>query len=176
LRANSEGTGALLRRAFTLYIEHFPKFFRVAVLMYLPLIALHIALLLSTTLKSGAQTLVNGSIKVTASPANITEFTISIVTFFVNFFVNAVTAGVTIRLVTQLFLAPLRPLELRAAYAAVKKRLRALLVTIAISSIRSFLGLLLLVPGIIMFINYSLAAPVVMMQRRASTASSYATF
>jgi serine/threonine protein kinase len=164
LRANSEGTGALLRRAFTLYIEHFPKFFRVAVLMYLPLIALHIALLLSTTLKSGAQTLVNGSIKVTAPPTNITELVISIVTFFVNFFVNAVTAGVTIRLVTQLFLAPLRPLELRTAYAAVKKRLRALLVTIAIASIRSFLGLLLLVPGIIMFINYSLAAPVVMME------------
>ena len=165
LRANSEGTGALLRRAFTLYIEHFPKFFRVAVLMYLPLIALHIALLVSTSLKAeDTQTLVNGSIKVTASPSSITEIIISIVTFFVNFFVNAVTAGVTIRLVTQLFLAPLRPLELRAAYTAVKKRLRALLVTIAIASIRSFLGLLLLIPGVIMFINYSLGAPVVMME------------
>ena len=65
---------------------------------------------------------------------------------------------------TQLFLAPLRPLELRTAYASVRKRLKALLITIAIASIRAFLGLLLLIPGIIMFINYSLAAPVVMME------------
>jgi serine/threonine protein kinase len=165
LRANSEGTGALLRRAFTLYIEHFPKFFRVAVLMYLPLIALHGALLISSALKpEPTQILVNGSIKVATTPTNITESVILIVTFFVNFFINAVIAGVTIRLVTQLILAPLRPLQLRTAYAAVKRRLRALLVTIAIASTRSFLGLLLLVPGIIMFINYSLAAPVVMME------------
>jgi len=166
LRANSEGTGALLRRAFTLYIEHFPKFFRVAVLMYIPLIALHIALLLSSALKPAeTQTLVSGSIKVTANPTSATEAIIGILTFFVNFFVNAVIAGVTIRLVTQLFLAPLRPLELRTAYASVRRRLKALLVTIAIASIRSFVGLFLLViPGVIMFINYSLAAPVVMME------------
>jgi serine/threonine protein kinase len=166
LRANAEGTGALLRRAFTLYIEHFPKFFRVAVLMYIPLIALHIALLVSSALKpTETQTLVSGSIKVTATPTSATEIIISIATFFVNFFVNAVIAGVTIRLVTQLFLAPLRPLELRTAYASMRRRLKALLVTIAIASIRSFVGLLLLViPGVIMFINYSLAAPVVMME------------
>ena len=54
---------------------------------------------------------------------------------------------------------------MRTAYAAVKKRLKALLVTLAISSIRMILGLILLViPGVIMFINYSLAVPVVMME------------
>ncbi|HSE98137.1 MAG TPA: serine/threonine-protein kinase, partial [Blastocatellia bacterium] len=42
LRASSDGTGALLRRAFSLYIEHFPKFFRVALLVQLPIITIAI--------------------------------------------------------------------------------------------------------------------------------------
>lgn len=179
LRANAEGAGVLLRRAFALYAEHFPKFFRATFLMYLPLIALHVALLISGVMNSNAGGVQppDTSVSITAAPGttggkvrfsstsgSAIEIILSILTFFVNFFVNAVIAGVTIRLVTQLFLAPLRPLELRIAYAAVRKRLKALLITFAISSIRAFLGLLLLIPGIIMFINYSLAAPVVMME------------
>ena len=179
LRANAEGAGVLLRRAFALYAEHFPKFFRATFLMYLPLIALHVALLISGVMNSSARSIqppdsgvaitttpgtTGGKVKVSSTPGSAIEMVLSILTFLVNFFVNAVIAGVTIRLVTQLFLAPLRPLELRVAYAAVRKRLRALLITVAISSIRAFLGLLLLIPGIIMFINYSLAAPVVMME------------
>jgi hypothetical protein len=85
--------------------------------------------------------------------------------FFGSFVINALIAGVTIRLVTQLFLSPLRPLNLRTAYRAVRGKLKALLFTVAVASIRWILGLaLLIVPGIIMFINYSLAAPVVMME------------
>lgn len=179
LRANAEGTGALLRRAFALYAEHFPKFFRATILMYLPLIALHGALLISGVKNAGAGKIqtpdssvtittttgtTGGNVKFSSTPGSAIEVVLSILTFFLNFFINAVIAGVTIRMVTQLFLAPLRPLELRTAYAAVRKRLKALLITIAISSIRAFLGLLLLIPGIIMFINYSLAAPVVMME------------
>lgn len=179
LRANAEGTGALLRRAFSIYAEHFPKFFRATFLMYLPLIAMHVALLVigitntsagriqppdtgvTFTTTSGST---GGNVKLSSTSSSPIEIVLSILTFFANFFINAVIAGVTIRLVTQLFLAPLRPLELRTAYTSVRKRLKALLVTIAISSIRTFLGLLLLIPGIIMFINYSLAAPVVMME------------
>jgi serine/threonine protein kinase len=179
LRANAEGTGALLRRAFSLYAEHFPKFFRATFLMYLPLIALHVALLISGVMNSNGSSThapeggvaitttpgsTGGRVKLSSTPGSAIEIVLSILTFFVNFFINAVIAGVTIRLVTQLFLAPLRPLELRTAYAAVRKRLKSLLVTIAIASIRAFLGMLLLIPGIIMFINYSLAAPVVMME------------
>ena len=89
---------------------------------------------------------------------------LSILTFFANFVINAVIVGVTIRLVTQIFLSPLRPLQVRTAYGAVKKRLKAILITLAIASIRWVIGcILLLVPGVIMFISYSLATPVVMM-------------
>ncbi len=168
VRATSEGTGAMLRRSFALYIEHFPKFFRVTFLMYLPLIVLHGALLVSAALRPDAPSAPaeagGGRIVFSMSATGAVEIVLSILMFFANFFINAVIVGVTIRLVTQLFLSPLRPLQLRTAYAAVRKRLKALLVTIAISSIRWFLGLMLLVPGVIMFINYSLAAPVVMME------------
>jgi serine/threonine protein kinase len=168
LRATSEGTGGLLRRAFALYIEHFPKFFRVTFLMYLPLIMLHGALLVSAALRPDALTDpaagVGGRITFSTSASGAVEIVLSILMFFANFFINAVIVGVTIRLVTQLFLSPLRPLQLRTAYGAVKKRLKPLLTTIAIASIRWVLGLMLLVPGVIMFINYSLAAPVVMME------------
>jgi serine/threonine protein kinase len=168
LRATSEGSGVLLRRAFTLYIEHFPKFFRVTFLMYLPLVAMHAALLIFTAARpdgSSAPTAIAGSkVTYTTSVTGVVEAVLSIITFFANFFINAVIAGVTIRLVTQLFLSPLRPLQLRTAYRAVKKRLKPLLMTIALASIRSVLGLLLLIPGVIMFIYYSLASPVVMME------------
>ena len=177
LRANAEGTGALLRRAFALYAEHFPKFFRATILMYLPLIALYVAVLVASVLRGdvvkpptpiGGVTITGeaqqGKFTVTTTSAGPVEIILSILSVFVNFFINAVIAGVTIRLVTQLYLAPLRPLELKIAYKAVRKRLKALLITFAISSIRVVLGLLLLIPGVIMFINYSLAAPVVMME------------
>ncbi|HZM85055.1 MAG TPA: serine/threonine-protein kinase [Blastocatellia bacterium] len=168
IRATADGTGALLRRSFALYVEHFPKFFRVTFLMYLPLILLHIALLISGTMSatSGRDESTGGvKFEVGASASGPLEVILSIVMFFANFFINAVIVGATIRLVTQLFLSPLRPLQVRTAYAAVKKRLKALLVTLVISSIRLILGLILLViPAVIMFINYSLAAPVVMME------------
>jgi serine/threonine protein kinase len=168
LRATSEGTGALLRRSFALYIEHFPKFFRVTFLMYLPIIALHVVLLI-IGLKAGASPAEApaGGVRVTIgkSAAGAIETVVAILGFFANFFINALIIGVTIRLVTQLFLSPLRPLQLRTAYEAVKKRLKPLLITITIASIRWVLGLLLLlIPGVIMFISYSLAAPVVMME------------
>lgn len=166
LRASAEGTGALLRRAFALYIEHFPKFFRATFLMYLPLIALHVALLISSTLRLDAvrARTSTGWFAVSLSATNSIEMVLSILMFFANLFINAIIVGVTIRLVTQLFLSPLRPLQLGIAYRAVKKRLKALLITIALSTIRWVLGSILIVPGVLMFINYSLAGPVVMME------------
>src|SRR5262249_41032187 len=168
LRATSDGTGALLRRAFALYIEHFPKFFRVTFLTYLPVMALHAALLVVSLMGAAAEApkASGGGVKVNyGAPSSSVEIILSIVMFFVSFFINAIIIGVTIRLVTQLYLSPLRPLQLRTAYLAVKKRLKPFLLTIAIAGIRWVFGLILLViPGVIMFINYSLASPVVMME------------
>src|SRR5262249_33893917 len=54
LRASSEGAGALLRRAFTLYSEYFPKFFTASLLVSMPGILLEILQTANTvlTLKS----------------------------------------------------------------------------------------------------------------------------
>jgi len=166
LRASSEGTGALMRRAFGLYVEHFPKFFRVTFLMYLPLIALQAALLINGSMGTTKTQIAGGNgVTVTTSAASIMEMCLGLITFVVNFLINAIIAGVTIRLVTQIFLSPLRPLSVRVAYKAVRKRLKPLLTTLFRAAIKGFIGLfLLIVPGIIIFINNSLAAPVVMME------------
>jgi len=173
LRASSEGTGVLLRRAFALYIEHFPKFFRVTLLTYLPLILLHCVLLLITVLRHepppGAPPIAppaagGGKVTFSTSASGPLEAVLAIVMFFANFFINAIIVGVSIRLVTQIFLSPLRPLQLGVAYRAVRKRLKPLLFTIGLASIRWIPGFILIIPGVIMFINYSLAGPVVMME------------
>jgi len=168
LRATSDGAGALLRRAFALYIEHFPKFFKFTFLTYLPLMVLHAAVLVITLMRTTVDVPKSpgGGVRVDFSgPTSAIEVILSIAMFILTFFINAFIIGVTIRLVTQLYLSPLRPLQLHTAYLAVKKRLKPLLLTTVIAGIRWALGLILLViPGVIMFINYSLASPVVMME------------
>jgi hypothetical protein len=68
-------------------------------------------------------------------------------------------------MVTQLIITPLRPLSLRYAFAVVKKRLRSVLWTTLLTSLLIIFGiLLLLIPGIIFIILYSLTLPVVMME------------
>jgi hypothetical protein len=90
---------------------------------------------------------------------------IGILTFFVNYLAASVLTGMIIRLVTELFLAPLRPVKLRTAFAALKKRFWPLLLTGAMASITSFLGLILcVIPGLVLFTKYSLYSPVVIME------------
>jgi len=157
LRAQSEGTGALLRRAFALYSEHFPKFFRVSLLVMLPIILLSLVDLVNLFLKR------QGVIPEGAS--NVISVVISILNGIGSFIASSIIVGVTIRLVNQLFLAPLRPIELRLAFAALKKRIRALIFTTLMVVVGSILLLfLLVVPGVIFYINSSLSAPVVMME------------
>ena len=58
-----------------------------------------------------------------------------------------------------------RRIELRLAFAALKKRIRALMFTTLMVAIGSIIGLcLFVVPGVIFYINASLSGPVVMME------------
>jgi serine/threonine protein kinase len=157
LRASSEGTGALLRKAFALYSEHFPTFFRLSLVAYLPVIILVVLLSLNDVLKMDTM----------FSPLaeRIITVVIGVLLVFANFVAPSVVNGVTIRLVTQLYVAPLRPIKLRTVLAALKKKLRPLLWTTFIVGFFSTVGLaLLIIPGAIFFVNSSLAAPVVMME------------
>src|SRR5262245_6650924 len=157
LRAQSEGTGALLRRAFSLYSEHFPKFFLVSLIMLLPIVLLTLLDVIIHLLKMKHV--------VPARASNIASVITAVFTALGAFVATSVAVGVTIRLVNQLMLAPLRPVNLRLAFAAVKKRLKALILTTLMIGLLSLLLLICcIVPGVIFYINSSLIGPVVIME------------
>jgi serine/threonine protein kinase len=157
LRASTAGTGMLMRQALALYSEHFPKFFRLSLLTYLPVIALSLLQLAGGILEYRGV--------IPKETVKIYFMILSILKSILIFIATSVIVGVTIRLVTQLFLAPLRPLELRPAFAALKKRLRPFLGTTFMVGVLAAIGVLLLViPGVIFYINSSLTASVVMME------------
>ena len=85
--------------------------------------------------------------------------------FFANFLASVVITGVTIWFVVQLYAAPLRPLRLRSALRSLKKRLKPFaLTTMRVVFFSLLLLPLLIVPGVIYFINASLTAPVVIIE------------
>jgi hypothetical protein len=81
------------------------------------------------------------------------------------FLAAAAISGMTAVIVTQLQLAPLRPVELRLAFAVLKRRWRPFLNTAIRVTLRILIGtILLVIPGIVMSIRYALYAPVVLLE------------
>jgi hypothetical protein len=77
----------------------------------------------------------------------------------------AVISGVTAVMITQISAAPLRPVQLRVAFGVLKKRWRPFVRTLLRVTLRTVLGyLLLVVPGIVVWIRYSLYGPVVLIE------------
>ncbi|HEY6328715.1 MAG TPA: protein kinase, partial [Blastocatellia bacterium] len=184
LRARSEGAGAILRRAFSLYSEHFPLFFKISLIAYAPLAAILVVMLVNDKLGLAQSQLPN------------------ILLFFVGFIGGHITAysviaAVTVPVVTQLTVAPLRPVSVRSAFRRLKDRLGVFLVTLLITAAAIILtvalfiagavalainwneytyriphwlyapaGLVLLVPAFILAARLSLFAPIVMTERR----------
>ncbi|MEW6125752.1 MAG: protein kinase [Acidobacteriota bacterium] len=164
LRTSAEGAGALFRRAVALYGEYFNKFFIVSLLVNIPGVILLGLQVLSTILLR--------SYDVQHWKVITTESAFSLVKIVLSFFSTSVLAGVTVWLVTQLMLAPLRPIRIRKAFAAVKKKARPFFKTSAMVSLLSMLGLILcLVPGFILMTFYVLTLPVVMMENVSGRAA-----
>ena len=161
LRAQAEGVGALYRRAFALYSEYFPKFLKLSLLAHVPVFF--------TTLM-----LIGFELAVDAQPAGLSVMrvlllcgmVISVLLQIAAYFVAAsAISGMTAVIVTQLSLAPLRPVELRVAFAVLKRRWRPFLKTAIRVTLRIVIGfILLVVPGIVMTIRYTLYAPVVLLE------------
>jgi serine/threonine protein kinase len=161
LRGQTEGIGALYRRAFSLYSEYFPKFLKLSFIAHIPVIVttiLMIGLFLAHHyLPRGGlvQRIALVSSMAIVGLAQILAYMVS----------SAVISGVTAVIITQLTAAPLRPVELRVAFGVLKRRWRAFLKTLIRVTLRIFLGsLLLIIPGIIIWIRYSLYAPVVLIE------------
>lgn len=163
LRAEADGIGTLYRRAFALYFEHFPKFFRMSLLAHIPVI---ISTLLLISLEVWASYLPKGTGITSQKILFIVAIMLVVLLQVASFFVAAAAiSGMTAVIVTQLSVAPLRPMELNTAFAVLRKRWRAFLRTSLRVTIRQIIGFILLViPGFIVSARYMLYAPVVLME------------
>src|ERR1043165_292197 len=161
LRAQSEGVGALYRRAFALYSEYFPKFIKLSLIAHVPMI-------ITSLLLIGAFLWYKHSPPVGILNKVLMGSLIGILSLlkFVATTISAgVISGVTAILITQLTVAPLRPVKLREAFVLLRKRWRPFVRTLIRVTLLIFLGMILLViPGIVMWVRYSLYAPVVLLE------------
>ena len=155
MRANADGLGALYRRAFALYSEYFPKFLKLSLLAHIPVI---ICILLTIALRLAEPRLGKVATIALAVPIGLLQVVASIVT-------PTIISCVTAVIVTQLAVAPLKPVELRPAFAVLRRRWRPFLKTGIRFLLRIFIGFLLFViPGLVMMVRYFLWGPVVMME------------
>src|SRR5262249_9915544 len=118
IRASLSGTGALLRESFTLYIQQFPKLFKVSLVSHIPALVISILFVGIELFRMH-----KGIPKI----SSLITVPLGILMGLFAFAASIVVVGITIRLVSQLFVAPLRPVLLKPAIAAVRKRMWPLL-------------------------------------------------
>ncbi len=161
LRAQAEGIGSLYRRAIALYSEHFPKFLKLSLIAHIPVI-------ISTALLIGLQILGQFLAPGMSTAKVVFIFAIAVVALLQvasHFVAAAAISGMTAVIVTQLTAAPLRPVELRTAFAVLKRRWKPFLKTAFNVTLRIVIGFILLViPGLVIMIRYALYAPVVLIE------------
>jgi serine/threonine protein kinase len=161
LRGESEGIGALYRRAFSLYSEYFPKFVKLSFLAHIPVFV--------TTLMLIVVLIVVESMPQGWSPQKVVMVCVTAIVGLLQFVAltvaGGVISGVTAVIITQLSAAPLRPVQLRVAFRVLRKRWRPFLKTLIKVTLRVLIGfVLLIIPGFIVLIRYSLYAPVVLIE------------
>jgi serine/threonine protein kinase len=158
MRASLDVTGALFRHGLAVYSELFPKLFKVSLLANLPavLVSLTGAFYQFSEYRSITHTR-HATVAVTSTSGGLTGL--------LTFLASTVVFGVTIRLVTQTYVAPLRPANLKPALLAVKRRIWALLWTAFLVVLGFLIGLcLLVIPGVIFYVGASLTTPVIIME------------
>lgn len=155
LRANAEELAALYRRAFSLYCEYFPQIMKISLLAHIP-VALVTLVALGLTM-----------VQVPFFRANALAIGIALdlLKGAAIFVTGSVISGMTTIVVFGLAVAPLKPVTLSSTYAMLRRRLRPLLRTGVLTTIRIMLGMLLLVvPGLVALARYCLWAPVVLLE------------
>jgi len=157
LRAESEGITALFRRALVIYSEHLPKFLGLAILLYTPVAILTILQVVIGTLAL--------SEAISDLTKNILNGFITLFSTFFGIFCGYLVFGTTTWLVTQILAVPLRPVSLRPALEATRKRWKTFAGTGMLSAIFTISGYVLcVIPGLIFSVIWALVAPVVMME------------
>ena len=161
LRAESEGIGALYRRAFSLYSEYFPKFVKLSFLAHIPVIVTTI-LLIGVLIADDMMPRGGTTQKVVMICLTAIVGLLKIIALFI---AGGVISGVTAVIISQLSAAPLRPVQLRLAFQVIRRRWRPFLKTMLMVTWRILLGFVLLViPALVLMVRYSLYAPVVLIE------------
>ena len=161
LRAQAEGIGSLYRRALSLYVQYFPKFLKLSLIAHIPVFITTVLLIIFELAENAQPSGVSvGKVLVICGMVIVGLLHIA-----ANFLTATTISGMTAVIVTQLSLAPLRPVELRLALAVLKRRWRPFLKTSFLVTLRIIIGLILFViPGIVIAIRYALYAPVVLLE------------
>jgi hypothetical protein len=90
---------------------------------------------------------------------------VSLMAILITFLAASVMVGVTTWLVTQALALPLRPMLLRPAFSAMRKRLRPFMLTTMLTNFMVVCGMLLCVaPGLYLMTRFAMVAPTVMME------------
>jgi len=90
---------------------------------------------------------------------------LALLTVASQFVTASIISGVTAVIVTQLAVAPMKPVRLRTAFQILRRRLRPFVTTGIRLTIRLLLGwILFVIPGLVMTARYLLWAPVVLIE------------
>ena len=155
VRANADGLGALYRRAFALYSEYFPLFLKLSLLAHVPTIIVTAMMI--------AYRIAEPSLSKPVAVAIVIP--LGLLTVACQFVTASIISGVTAIIVTQLAVAPMKPVQLRTAFEILRRRLRPFVSTGIRLAIRIMLGwILFVIPGLVMTARYLLWAPVVLME------------
>lgn len=167
LRAQSEGVSGLMSRAMVIYSENFLKFILLAFIVYLPMELIFLT-------KSAFSILSESGI---IFESVIVRASLDAVFGLSGIFSGTILSGIMAWLVAQKMAVPVRPLKLRPAFRAVRKRLKSLIVTAIISIVVGALAMAcFIIPGIIVWVCWALVTPVVMLENlsgRKAFARSY---
>jgi serine/threonine protein kinase len=155
VRANADGLGALYRRAFALYSEYFPEFLKLSLLAHVPTIIVTAMMIAFRFAEPNLN-------KWVAVALGIPLALLSVASQFVT---ASTISGITAIIVTQLAVAPMKPVRLRTAFQILRRRLRPFVNTGIRIAVRIMLGwILFVIPGLVMTARYLLWAPVVLIE------------
>jgi serine/threonine protein kinase len=158
LRARAEGTGTLWRRTFALYSEHFPTFLRISAISFMPAFVMKL-LMFSNALLTNTGVMPSG-------PGRAVSVTLYWLSLLISMLCGVIVSGMIVPIIIQLIVTPLRPINVRAAFAVLRRRLRPFVTTALLVTLLFFGGLLLcLVPGFVVSVLYALYPPVVIFER-----------
>jgi serine/threonine protein kinase len=154
IRSESQGIGTLLRRSLVIYSEYLPKFLGMSTLFLLPVIFLTITMIGLSFLK--VSEIIGGGL------ANLIIGINSLALSVATAYFTSLIIGTTTWIVAQHLAVPLRPLRVRPALQAAKKRWKAFAWT---GILKAIIGIATCGIGLLVgeFI-WALFAPVVMME------------